>query len=171
MEENNNPGVKSIALKYGAINGLLGIIFLIIFDLLADNQSIQWIGIVVFLVLLILAHREFKKEGDGYMSYGQGLGIGTLAAVISGVVSNLFFCIYVKFINIDFIEAIKEKTIQGMEEGGMGDAEIDQAMELMGIILSPVVMAITGFIVGVFIGFLISLIVSAFTKNQRPEFS
>lgn len=171
MEESSNITVKSVAMKWGVINGLLAIVLLMIIDFagLIGNQAVGWIGYVVFLVLLILAHKQFKSEGDGYMSYGQGLGIGTLASVISGIISSAFFYIYVSFINSGFIDIIKDQQIMTMEEQGMSDAEIEQAMGFSESFMSPVAMTIFSLLGAVFIGFIISLIVSAITKNTQPE--
>ena len=173
MEEYENPSVKSVSIKWGLINGLIGIVFFIIIDLAgqAGNQGLQWIGLLIFLVILILAHKEFKDEGNGFMTYGQGLGIGTLLAVISGMISNLFFLIYVSFISSDFIEIIKEKQIMEMEDKGMSDSEIDQAMGFAEVFMTPVAMSFMGLIFGVFFAFIVSLIVSIFTKNQSAELS
>lgn len=173
MEENESPSIKSIAVKWGVINGLLAIALLVIIDIsgLNGNQVVGWIGYAVFAVLVVLAHKEYKSEGDGYMSYGQGLGIGTLAMVVSSVISSIFLFIYISFISSGFIDAIKEKSIMDMEEKGMSDAEIDQAMGFSEAFMTPGAMAIMGLIFGIFIGFIIALLVSIFTKNQRPELS
>ena len=58
-----------------------------------------------------------------------------------------------------------------MENQGMSDAEIEQAMSFAEVFMSPMGMMIMGLIMGVFFAFLASLIVSIFTKNSAPEFS
>ena len=105
------------------------------------------------------------------MSYGQGLGIGTLTMVISSVISSAFFFIYVSFVSTSFIDTIKENQIMSMQEQGMSDAEIDQAMGFSEFFMSPVAMTLIGLITAIFIGFIISLLVTIFTKNPDPEFS
>lgn len=171
MEESSNPTIKSVAMKWGVINGLLSIVFLMIIDFagLVGNQAVSWIGYLIFLVLLIMAHKQFKSEGDGYMSYGQGLGIGTLAMVISSVISSAFFYIYISFINSGFVDAIKEKSMMDMEDKGMSDAEIEQAMGFAESFMSPVALVVFGLLGAIFFGFIISLVVSIFTKNTQPE--
>lgn len=171
MEENESPSIKSIAIKWGAINGLLAIALLIVIDMsgLTGNQVVGWIGYLIFAVLVFLAHKEYKTGGDGFMSYGQGLGIGTLAMVVSSVISNVFFYIYISFINSGFIDAIKEQQIMDLEERGMSDAEIEQTMGFSEAFMTPIAMTIMGFVFTIFIGFIVSLIVSIFTKNTQPE--
>jgi len=171
FEENDAPTTKSVAKKWGIINGLISIAFFIIIDVTgqAGNQALSWVGYVIFGVIVFLAHKEFKSEGDGYMSYGQGLGIGTLAMVFSSLISSVFFFIYVSFVSTSFIEAIKENQIISMQEDGMSDAEIDQAMGFTEFFMTPVAMTVMGFIFAIFFGFIVSLLVSIFTKNQAPE--
>ena len=103
------------------------------------------------------------------MSFGQGLGLGTLIAVISSIISSVFTFIYVSFINTNFIDAIREKSIADMEESGQSQAQIDQAMPFVEMFTSPAAMLIIGILFGVFFGFIISLLVTIFTKNQDPE--
>lgn len=171
MESTTQPTVKSISTKWGLINGLLSIIFFVIIDFsgMAGNQSLSWIGIAIFIALLVLAHKEFKNEGDGYMSFGQGLGIGTLIAVVSSLISSVFTYIYVSFINPNMIEVILEKSISDMEKAGRSQAEIDQAMPYVEMFTSPTAMLLMGIFIGILFGFIASLLVTIFTKNQDPE--
>ena len=168
MEESTQPNIKSISLKWGIANALVSIILLIITDFsgLTGNQFVGWIGYIIFGILLVLAHKEFKNNGNGFMSYGKGLGIGTLMGVISSVISNLFFYIYISFINTEFVQMMKENQIMEMENRGMGDAEIDQAMGFSESFMTPVIMTILGFIFAIFILFIVSLLVTIFTKTK-----
>ncbi|MTI21229.1 DUF4199 domain-containing protein, partial [Fulvivirga sp. RKSG066] len=56
-----------------------------------------------------------------------------------------------------------------MQESGMSDDQIDQAMSMTETFTSPELMAVFGILGGLFFGFIISLIISAFTKNSNPE--
>lgn len=171
MEATDQPTVKSISTKWGLINGLLSIIFFVIIDFsgMAGNQSLSWIGVGIFIALLVLAHKEFKNEGNGYMSFGQGLGIGTLIAVISSLISSVFTYVYVSFINPNMIEVIREKSMADLEKAGSSQAEIDQAMPYVEMFTSPTAMLLMGIFIGILFGFIASLLVTIFTKNQDPE--
>lgn len=172
IEENDGPTVKSISIKWGLIGGFIGIIFFVILDFAGMSfSSVRWVGLVIPFVLMYLAHREFKNEGDGYLSYGQGLGIGTLYSLVGSIVQSIFTYIYVSFVNTNYISQAREYTIMQWEEQGMSQDQIDQATPFMETMNSPMAMLIMGIIMGVFVGFIIALIVSIFTKNQAPEFS
>lgn len=172
MEENlEAPTVKSLAMKWGLIMGLISIGFFLIIALggFQGNSAMQWIGLIPTIVVIYLAHKEFKDGGDGYMSYGQGLGMGTLISLISSIISTAFFFIYVKFIDGTYIDAIKDAQLTQFQEQGMSDSEIEAAMSMSEGFMTPGVMAVFAIVFAVFAGFVVSLIVSAITKNSNPE--
>jgi hypothetical protein len=173
IEENEAPTLRSVAFKWGLISGIISIALFIIYDILGliGESWVSVIGLVVFFVIVFMAHGEFKKEGDGYMRYGQGLGLGTLTALISGVISSVFTFLYVSFINTEIPAMLLEKQIQSMEDSGQPQAQIDQSMPFLEMTTTPLAMLIFGVVFGVFFGFLVSLVASIFTKNQAPEFS
>jgi len=56
-----------------------------------------------------------------------------------------------------------------MEQRGMSDAEIESAMEFTSSFMTAEFIFPIAFIAFIFFGFIISLIVSAFTKNSNPQ--
>jgi len=176
MEETQDVSKKSVVIKYGTISGLVGIILFIIQDFagIAGNQEYSWLSTIISVLIvgtfIFLAQKEYINGGDGFMSYGEGLGIGTLMSLVSGIISSIFTFIYISYVNPAFLDNIREQQVIAMEEQGMSDAQIDQAMKMAETFTSPIAMAIFGILWAVFIGFVVSLLVSAFTKKSRPEF-
>ena len=103
------------------------------------------------------------------MSYSKGLGIGTLVALVSAVVSGIFRYIYIKFVDEGYFERIEEQTIRQLEERGLSDSEIEAALEISSNFTNPEISLVFGIVGGVFFGFILSLIITAFTKNSNPE--
>jgi hypothetical protein len=172
MEENlEMPTVKSVAMKWGPILGLISIAIFLITALgeMQGNKIMNWIGLIPTIAIIYMAHKEYKDNGDGYMSYSQGLGLGTLIALISSLISTVFFYVYVKFVDTTYIEIIKDLQLAEMQQNGMGDAEIEQAMSIASGFMTPEVMSVFAIVIGVFFAFLLSLIISAITKNSNPE--
>ncbi|MGK7389019.1 MAG: DUF4199 domain-containing protein [Candidatus Cyclobacteriaceae bacterium M2_1C_046] len=171
MEE--NVSLKSVAIKYGLILGIISILFFMIGVVTGDpNATIyRWLGVILTIALIVLAHREYKKEGDGFMTYGQGLGLGTLVALVSSVISSLFMYVYIKFIDDNYMSNMRQMQIEQFEEQGMTDEQIEMGLEMAEMFSSPEMILLIGIIGGVFFGFIISLIISAFTKNSNPELS
>ena len=170
MEENSVTS-KSISLKYGLISGLIGVTFFIVQNLLGQgmNQALSYVGLLILAIIIYLAQKAFKDEGDGYMAYSKGLGIGTLLSLVSSVIGSVFMFIYVSYINDGYIQQLVDKARRDMEDQGQSDEIIDQSMEFMSMIFSPIALPIMGIISTVFFGFLISLIVSAINQNKPPE--
>ncbi|WP_343030474.1 DUF4199 domain-containing protein, partial [Fulvivirga aurantia] len=95
---------------------MLGVISIVIFILgvlteLSTESWWSWVGLIPTIALIVMAHNQFKSEGDGFMSYGQGLKIGMLVVLISSIISTVFFYVYIKFIDDTFIAAIREKSV------------------------------------------------------------
>ncbi len=170
MEENNVTTGK-IGMRFGIIAGIAGIAFFMILNLLGQgtNQTLSYLGYLILAAIMFLGHKAYKEEGDSYMNYAQGLGIGTLIALISGALNAIFFYIYVSFINTGYMGEIMNIQREKMEEQGLGDDQIEQAMEMTERFMSPGLMAVFAIVGSVFFGFIISLIISAITQNKRPE--
>ncbi|MDH5608842.1 MAG: DUF4199 domain-containing protein [Cyclobacteriaceae bacterium] len=171
MEEQNSPSTMSTGIKWGLIAGLASIILFIAIDFSGQvgNKALSSIGFLVSIALLILAHREYKSDGDGFMEYGQGVGIGFWMGAVSAFLSSSFTYLYVTIINPAYMDTIKDIQQMEMEKRGMSDAQIEQAMEMSGFFTGPLAMFIFGLLGGVLITVILSLIVSAFTKKGRPE--
>jgi hypothetical protein len=170
MEE-NQVSIGKISIRYGLISGLLAIAFMVVVDLagMTGNSTVQYLWYLVLAGIIFMAHKSYKEEGDGFMNYGQGIGIGALLSLISSIISSVFFYIYVSFINTEYMTTIMDIQRAKMEEQGMADAQIEQAMEMTAKFMSPVMMVVFGIIATVFFGVIISLIVSAITQKKRPE--
>ena len=172
MEEKTTIG--KVALKYGLILGLLSIVYFLVLSfagVLGKTQVWSYLGIIFTIAVIYLAHKAFKEEGDGFMSYSQGLGIGTLICLYSSILSSIFTFVYISYVDDTMIQNIREKSIADLEARGMSPAQIDQTMGFSETFMSPGIMLIMGIVGGVLIGFIVSLIVSAITKNANPQMS
>ena len=169
MEERTT--VSKIGIRYGIITGLVLVIYSLILQLLglATNKPLGYITYLFLIVLIYLSHKAFKDGGDGYMTIGQGLGIGMLISLIGGVFSGIFSYIYLKFIDDSMIQQIKDMQIEEMEKKGLDDATIEKAVEMTGKFITPEMIPLMTIVGLLFIGFIISLIVSLFTKKVNPD--
>ena len=67
---------------------------------------------IITIVIIFLAHKYYKDNGDGFMSYGQGIGIGFWIGLVSAVISSIFTYIYAKFIDPSFITTFVKKQLR-----------------------------------------------------------
>ena len=63
---------------------------------------------------------------------------------------------------------IKDFQIEKMEDQGMDDATIEKSMEMIGKFMSAEMIPVWSVLGMLFIGFILSLIVSLFTKKANP---
>ena len=170
-EEYEKTTVKQYYWNWGLYFGLVMIVRGRVMQLgvLVCTQCLCFVSYLFLIAGIVLAHKEFKTNGDGFMAYSQGLGIGTLLSVVSGAISAVFSYIYVKFIDDSMLTIVKDLQVEKMEEQGLSDAQIEQTMEIAGKFIVPEVMLPLALLSMVFVGFILSLIVSAFTKNVNPQ--
>lgn len=160
------------AVRYGLIVGLICVIYSFILALL-DESGNRLLGAFSYLVLiggLVMAFKYFKEHNAGYMSFGQGLKIGTLMSLIVGVLASVFMYIYVKFIDDSMMTRIMEVQRAEMEKKGMDEAQIDRAMEMAAKFSTPEMIVVWGIVGFVIMGFIFSLVVAGIMKHSRPEF-
>lgn len=164
------PTTARIAVKYGLIAGIASIVFVTVMYVTgqATNTALSWLSMIIPIVVMYLAMKEFKEENGGFMSYSQGLGIGTMMSAVSGILSAFYSYIYNEFIDTSLRQQIMDKMREGFEEQGMDDAQIDAALEMSSKFSSPGFTFIFGLLGAIIIGFVIALILSAIMKKDKP---
>ena len=167
----NQPTVWAVGAKGGLYTGLVFIIFgLIVF--LGGFFGNQWLSniftLIAFSVGVYLTHNAYKEQGNGFMSYGQGLGLGAVVGLVSGILNAAFVTIYMGFIDPTLLQAQIQESIYQMEEQGLTDAQIEQAMQVSEMFTSPLAIFFLQIFSSLFFAFLVALVVSAFTKNTDP---
>lgn len=166
------PSVASVALKYGLIFGLIGIVYqaVIMVADLGDNRWLSSLAYIILIAGIVLAMKNYREQNFGYMSYGQGLGIGTLLAAVFGFLTGLFTWIYTEFVDTEYMARMLERQRVQMLQQGLTDEQIDAGMAMAENFQGPVTMIVGGTVITLIVGFILSLIISAIMKNSRPEF-
>lgn len=164
------PSIWKIAFKYGLFIGLA----LVVYEMIRFNSDLQGslafgvLDIAILIVGVVASHRAFKNAGGGYMSYGEGLGLGSAASGIGGALAAIYIFIYLKYVNQDAFSSIYEQQRALMQDEGAGKQELQIADQISSIVQSPTVMFIATLLSYLFIGFIISLIIAAITKKDNP---
>lgn len=70
----------------------------------------------------------------------------------------------------NIIQQIRNASIEEMESKGMSDEQIEQATSMTEKFTSPEMMLVMGFIGAIILGFILSLVIAAIMKRNRPEF-
>ncbi|MGK7395478.1 MAG: DUF4199 domain-containing protein [Candidatus Cyclobacteriaceae bacterium M3_2C_046] len=168
--DNSSSNIWKTGFNAGLIIGLIMVIYTLILYMaeLSSNQFLGWVNFLILIGGIVWAHRTFKASGDGFMSYGQGLGLGAIMSGVAGILVGIFIFIYTSFVDPEFITRMIEEQRIALENQGFGDDQIDQTMGLTEAIMSPVMLMISSVLSYAFFGFLFSLVIAAFTKKTDP---
>ncbi len=166
------PSTARVALKWGIILGIVLIVYTLILFLTdqAGNQNLGWISLALSVTFIVLAMREFRTLNEGYLSLGEGVGVGTLVSAISGLISATFSTFYTFFIDTAFYERLTDTMQERLEEQGRSDAEIEQSAEIMKMFQNPGLSFAFSLIGAVLFGLILSLIIAAILRKKRPVF-
>ena len=137
----------------------------------AKVQSGQWISlpvlVAVTVVCIVLGTKARRAEipPTEEFSYGRALGAGVmivLFAALFGIVTN---ALYFSFINPNFVDVMVQAQSDKLAAKGMSSTQIEQMEKGMRFMMKPPILAVFGFLQGMFWGTIISLITSAFLKR------
>ena len=158
---------RSVGIKYGLISALISTVFFLILVVSGQNafdNKWGWIEMIIGVALLILAQKNFKDGGDGFMSYGQGVAIAFWIALISVVIRVILTYSYVNFIDGSAMDMFYDQQRQQMAEKGLQDEQIEMAVSWTKTLFWPIYIFF-----GLFFGVLVGVIVSIFTQKKNPE--
>lgn len=137
---------------------------------LATGQYFQWLGFVLMFAILWLGIKAVRDEApEKGMSYGRGVGTGTLISLYSGLMSSVYSFIHFKFVNTEFADYQLALIRPKWEAAGMGEAQMDQAEKMTRAMMGPVAQAIMTPIFVVLIGLILSLIIAAILKRPAAD--
>lgn len=166
------PSSARIALKWGVISAVITIIYSVVLFMTGQhikNQGLSYVSYVFLLGGMILAMKEYRSLNNDFMGFGEGLGLGTLLSAVSSLISSIFSFLYITFIDPTIMQQINDMQREQMESRGMTQEQVDQAMEMVSKFTSPGMLFIIGVLGAIFFGFILSLIVSAVMKKDKPE--
>lgn len=137
---------------------------------LATGQYLQWVGFVMMFVILWLGIKAVRDEAPAKgMSYGRGVGTGTLIALYSGLVSSIYSFVHFKFVNTEFADYQIAMLRSQWEARGLAEAQMEQAEKFTRAMMGPVAQAILTPIFVTIFGLICSLIIAAFLKRPAPD--
>jgi len=170
MEEQTSTA--RVALKYGVLGSVVIMVYSTILNVsgLSQNKILSALSFVFMIAAIVMAMKNFKEQNKGFMSYGEGLGVGSLVSAIMGLLSSAFTMFYIQFIDNTLLTQSMDQVREDMERRGMDDSQIDQAMEYSQKFMSPGVVFVMGVFGYVLTGFIISLIIAAIIRRDKPIF-
>ncbi|MBA7588353.1 hypothetical protein ES708_30408 [subsurface metagenome] len=105
------------------------------------------------------------------MSYGQGVGAGTIIGLYAGIIGAIFTFLLYEVIDPDLMGKLLTFTEEKiLESGRVPEEMVDQIMETQKKFMAPWIMSIISIINYVFFGVVVSLIASIFLKKEGSPF-
>lgn len=167
MEQKVNPWKAN--LTNGLILGLIGIVYtLVIYFLnLTLNKTQGWVFLLAQLVILYFLLKSYRDNFmHGYLSYGQALGAGVIIYLYYAVIMAVFTYILYAIIDTGLVQKQLVYAEELMEKKGLAQAQIDAAMSIQKKIIKAPVLSVISIFSNMFVGLIISLIISAFVRKE-----
>ncbi|HSN49689.1 MAG TPA: DUF4199 domain-containing protein [Bacteroidales bacterium] len=164
------------ALLYGAITGVIMILFTLIMYLanLYMVQWLQWVSLIFVIGGMVLGTLNYRtKITGGYITFGKAFLSNFLIGLFASILASIFFYFYVKYINTGLIEESMEAARQKMaSSGGLSEEQIDKAIEIQSKFMTPAVMTFFGIlfnaVLSVVLALILGLILKKEDKNLQP---
>jgi len=118
------------------------------------------------LFYAITSFRDNKQ--NGLLSFGKGVGLGTLIGFFASLILAVFIYVYITYVDPGVIEEAmiraEESVLQSQPD--ISDADLDKAMEIVEIFTSPGIMASMSIIWYTMVSVVFSLLISIFAKRE-----
>src|SRR4030043_58991 len=161
--EKKNPSVLVNALNWGVIIGLVSIVYSVILYMLNKtfSQALGYAGIIIIIAGLAFAMKSYRDNVlDGILPFGKAFGFGMLIVVVAGLLGAIFTYLLYAVIDTGLSEKMMEFTTEKMLKRGVPEAQLDLFLERAAKFQKPIPMAISGLIISVLGGVVLSLIMA-----------
>ena len=172
METQKQPSILKYAMNTGAILGLVLMIVSLVQNVMEMFGSVvfQYLSYLILIGGLILSIKYYRdKVLNGFISYGQVVGFGTLTALFSGIISAFLLFLYLKFVDDSMISFIFDQTEQDLYSKNLSDDQIETTLSAMQSFTNPGMIAVLGVVSNFFFGLIVSLVAGIFMKNEQDE--
>ncbi len=167
--EKNSISLTKWAMTYGLYLGVFHVIYLLVLyfrNHLFDNSFAGYILIVFVIGIIWIGLTGYRdKVNNGFLSYGQGVGLGVLISLFGGI-----FAAATMYILMTFDKSLSDQllvvTQENLMKSGLPDELIESVSEMYEIAVKPGLVAFSEFFGKIFSGTLISLIVAAIAMKK-----
>ncbi|OIN57653.1 DUF4199 domain-containing protein [Arsenicibacter rosenii] len=160
------------ALKWGVILAVGQILFstaLYMTDQMG-NAGLSSLSYILIIAVLVMAMRDFRSANNGFMSYGEGLGLSALIGGVSGLLSSAFSVFYTTVIDTEVMGRMVDRVREDLEAKNIPDATIDAQIGMMEKFQSPGFLFIFGIIGMIVMSVIFALVIAAILRKNKPVF-
>jgi hypothetical protein len=133
------------------------------------HNVLVWGIYIGFIHISILRYRDRIQEG--FLSYGQGVWIGTRMGILAGINMGAYMYLYIKVINPAYLEDMIVQMQEASLQMGMTEEEVARMDDFYALTTNPFTMIASGIFSTGFGSFILSLIISIFLRKKGDPFS
>lgn len=163
---------KKVMINYGVLLGivtvLLNVIMYVTNNYLQPHWSLNILGLLIFIVIVVMALKAFKKDNGGYLKLGEALKIGLGVSLIGAIIGAIYTFLLMTVLEPTYMDQVMEIQQEAMLERDMTQEQIDAALEMSQKFSGPGIVIAFQLIGGLFFGFIISLISGLALKKDNP---
>ena len=168
--EQKNTSVLVNALIWGSIIGLVSVVYSVLLYMLDQtlNRALGYAGLIILIAGLALAMKNYRDNVlGGNLPYGKAFGFGMLIVLISALIGGIYGYLLYTVIDPDLVGKMMDMQAEQLLERGLTEDQVEQALEVSGRFMNPVFIFISGFIVNLLMGTVLSLIIAAIFKKDE----
>jgi len=173
MEQTNKPNLMKSTMTSGAIMaaGLLIFTLILYMTNLILSTGLNYLSYLIVIGGIILGIKNYRdQEEQGFISYGRAFGVGMLTVLFASVIMAIFMYVLYSVIDPGLIEKTLELTRTKMADQHLTDDQIEMGLNMSKKFMTPGIIAVGTIFSYGFIGAIISLIIAAFMKKDKPVF-
>lgn len=160
-------------MRFGLVTSVLSILIglALYYTGLADTSSGTnlWVSILIVFLGFFLASEQFKKENEGFMSFGEGIRLCVWLGLSMGLITGVYAVIN-NYIDPSVMEKVMNQVEYQMEEQGQSQEQIEMVMDITRWMTKPPVLILVSLISNLFTALLVGLIAGNFLKKDKPVF-
>jgi len=135
-------------------------------------EALNYVSYLFIGGALVVGQLQWRAKGaGGYMSYGHAFVYGLFFTITYSILMTVWTGLFVYALAPDFMDRAMEQAMAEFEkEEDMPAEQIEMAMGIARSMLTPGFMITVALLGNLFVGVIISLITSAFTRKDRDPF-
>lgn len=173
------PAKSNVGLTYGLIGGIAMIVYTLCLYLagiqIFMNMALSLLAYGIIIAIATMAGLRHRKQQGGYISFAEALRTVFLTFVLAFLLSTIFNYVLLNYIDTGFRDQMTQVTLERVEEMmrkfGAPETEIEKAMERTASSNNySIGNTLLGYGVMCIISCLVSLVIAAIIKKNRPPF-
>ncbi|MEM7055666.1 MAG: DUF4199 domain-containing protein [Bacteroidota bacterium] len=157
-----------IGIRSGIIT-VLGLVAYGLFVQITELNTSIWgnLEYVVFALGIYSGHYYYKYANRGFMSYGEGIQVGLIVIVFTGLVNSVFSYAAARFIGPSFIKRIISGVKIALQQSPLDEGNIQEGVRFIEANMTPELLLVITFFTTLLTGLIFTLLITVFSKRSE----